>query len=113
MNIPAMRMGPGEHLKGLTLMGGAVKPEEFDYFHEVCPAQVLQRQQTDPVPVHHQRRNYPLRYAGLLRWHPSGRGHRPAACAQVRLSRAACKGRPRGALWTEVHLSRDQRGICG
>jgi hypothetical protein len=31
-----MRLGPGRHLKGLTLMGGIVKPEEFDYFHEVC-----------------------------------------------------------------------------
>lgn len=30
-----MRMGPGKHLKGLTLMGGIVKPEEFTYFHEV------------------------------------------------------------------------------
>lgn len=30
-----MRLGPGKHLKGLTLMGGVVKPEEFDYFHEV------------------------------------------------------------------------------
>lgn len=24
----AMRMGPGKHLQGLTLMNGAVKPEE-------------------------------------------------------------------------------------
>lgn len=30
-----MRLGPGKHLKGRTLMGGVVKPEEFDYFHEV------------------------------------------------------------------------------
>ncbi|KIK20677.1 hypothetical protein PISMIDRAFT_12760 [Pisolithus microcarpus 441] len=30
-----MRLGPGKHLKGLTLMGGIVKPEEFDYFHEL------------------------------------------------------------------------------
>jgi hypothetical protein len=27
-----MRLGPGKHLKGLTLMDGIVKPEEFDYF---------------------------------------------------------------------------------
>ena len=27
-----MRLGPGKHLKGLTLMDGLVKPEEFDYF---------------------------------------------------------------------------------
>ena len=30
-----MRMGPGKHLRGRTLMNGLVKPEEFDYFHEV------------------------------------------------------------------------------
>ncbi|THH03661.1 hypothetical protein EW145_g6108 [Phellinidium pouzarii] len=35
MNILAMRIGPGKHLKGRTLMGGVVKPEEFDYFHEL------------------------------------------------------------------------------
>ncbi|KIJ70611.1 hypothetical protein HYDPIDRAFT_105350 [Hydnomerulius pinastri MD-312] len=35
MNFLAMRLGPGKHLKGLTLMGGIVKPEEFDYFHEL------------------------------------------------------------------------------
>ena len=34
-NIISMRLGPGKHLKGRTLMGGIVKPEEFDYFHEV------------------------------------------------------------------------------
>ncbi|KAF8966403.1 peroxisomal acyl-CoA-dehydrogenase [Flammula alnicola] len=33
-NIIAMRLGPGRHLKGRTLMGGIVKSEEFDYFHE-------------------------------------------------------------------------------
>ncbi|KAH7924827.1 acyl-CoA dehydrogenase NM domain-like protein [Leucogyrophana mollusca] len=35
MNFLAMRIGPGKHLKGRTLMGGIVKPEEFDYFHEL------------------------------------------------------------------------------
>ncbi|EGF77101.1 hypothetical protein BATDEDRAFT_91934 [Batrachochytrium dendrobatidis JAM81] len=30
----ASRIGPGEHLKAFTLPGG-VKPEEFDYFHEM------------------------------------------------------------------------------
>ncbi|KAI9063490.1 acyl-CoA dehydrogenase NM domain-like protein [Trametes sanguinea] len=35
MNIPAMRIGPGRHLKGRTLMGGIVTPEEFDHFHEL------------------------------------------------------------------------------
>jgi len=25
-----MRTGPGKHLKGLTLMGGVVKPEEVE-----------------------------------------------------------------------------------
>jgi hypothetical protein len=28
LNLHAMRTGPGKHLKGLTLMGGVVKPEE-------------------------------------------------------------------------------------
>jgi hypothetical protein len=28
LNIIAMRMGPGPHLKGRVLMGGLVKPEE-------------------------------------------------------------------------------------
>lgn len=35
LNIPAMRIGPGKHLKGRTLMGGIITPEEFDHFHEV------------------------------------------------------------------------------
>ncbi|KIO03066.1 hypothetical protein M404DRAFT_1001690 [Pisolithus tinctorius Marx 270] len=35
LNFLAMRLGPGKYLKGLTLMGGIVKPEEFDYFHEL------------------------------------------------------------------------------
>lgn len=35
LNFLAMRLGPGPHLKGLTLMDGIVKPEVFDYFHEV------------------------------------------------------------------------------
>lgn len=35
VNLHAMRMGPGKHLKGLKLMDGLVQPEEFDYFHEV------------------------------------------------------------------------------
>lgn len=30
-----MRLGPGKHLKGRILMGGIIKPEQFDYFHEV------------------------------------------------------------------------------
>jgi hypothetical protein len=30
-----MRMGPGKHLQGRVLMNGLVKPEEFNYFHEV------------------------------------------------------------------------------
>ncbi|RXW24283.1 hypothetical protein EST38_g1586 [Candolleomyces aberdarensis] len=42
-NINAMRMGPGKHLKGLVLMGGIVKPEEFDYFHELIITQELAR----------------------------------------------------------------------
>ncbi|KAI0806306.1 acyl-CoA dehydrogenase/oxidase [Irpex lacteus] len=43
LNIHAMRMGPGKHLKGKTLMGGIVTPEEFDYFHELVISQELVR----------------------------------------------------------------------
>ncbi|ETW80164.1 hypothetical protein HETIRDRAFT_322539 [Heterobasidion irregulare TC 32-1] len=35
MNITAMWLGPGKHLKGRTWMGGVIMPEEFDYFHEL------------------------------------------------------------------------------
>ena len=38
-----MRMGPGPHLKGLTLMNGAIIPEEFDYFHEMIITQEMCR----------------------------------------------------------------------
>jgi hypothetical protein len=38
INLIAMRLGPGKHLQGRTLMGGIVNPEEFDYFHEVYQA---------------------------------------------------------------------------
>ncbi|CAL1716561.1 unnamed protein product [Somion occarium] len=43
LNIHAMRMGPGKHLKGLTLMNGLVKPEEYDYFHELIISQEVVR----------------------------------------------------------------------
>ncbi|KAI0833233.1 acyl-CoA dehydrogenase NM domain-like protein [Trametes gibbosa] len=41
--VLAMTMGPGPHLKGRTLLGGVVKPEEFDRFHELILAQELCR----------------------------------------------------------------------
>ncbi|KAN0093234.1 Acyl-CoA dehydrogenase/oxidase, N-terminal and middle domain containing protein [Tylopilus felleus] len=43
LNIIAMKMGPGPHLKGLTLMNGAVLPEEFDCFHDLIVHQELTR----------------------------------------------------------------------
>ncbi|KAH8099991.1 acyl-CoA dehydrogenase/oxidase [Cristinia sonorae] len=43
VELIAMRMGPGAHLKGRTLMGGIVKPEEFDYFHEMIVHQEFAR----------------------------------------------------------------------
>jgi alkylation response protein AidB-like acyl-CoA dehydrogenase len=42
-NLLAMRLGPGPHLRGRTLMDGAVEPEEFDYFHELTIVQELVR----------------------------------------------------------------------
>jgi hypothetical protein len=43
--LHAMRQGPGPHLKGRKLFDGAVKPEEFDYFHEMIINQELSRLQ--------------------------------------------------------------------
>jgi predicted heme/steroid binding protein len=34
-----MRMGPGKHLHGLNLLGGAVDGKEFDYFHDMIMSQ--------------------------------------------------------------------------
>ncbi|KAI2606498.1 acyl-CoA dehydrogenase NM domain-like protein [Hypoxylon fragiforme] len=34
-----MRLGPGKHLHGVELLGGAVKGEEFDYFHDMIIGQ--------------------------------------------------------------------------
>ncbi|KAK5461184.1 hypothetical protein LTS15_003247 [Exophiala xenobiotica] len=42
-NLLAMRLGPGKHLSGRELMGGAVGGEEFDYFHDLIVAQELSR----------------------------------------------------------------------
>lgn len=41
-NVLAMRIGPGKHLHGRTLIGG-VKGEDFDYFHDLIVAQELSR----------------------------------------------------------------------
>ncbi|PPQ69162.1 hypothetical protein CVT26_003536 [Gymnopilus dilepis] len=43
LNMHAMRMGPGKHLQGRVLMNGLVKPEEFDYFHELIITQEFAR----------------------------------------------------------------------
>lgn len=42
-NIIAMRLGPGKHLHGLKLLGGIVKGEEFDYFHDLVLGQEMSR----------------------------------------------------------------------
>ncbi|CAJ2502631.1 Uu.00g100250.m01.CDS01 [Anthostomella pinea] len=34
-----MRLGPGKHLHGVDLLDGAVKGEEYDYFHDLLMAQ--------------------------------------------------------------------------
>ncbi|KAF8071701.1 peroxisomal acyl-CoA-dehydrogenase [Lyophyllum atratum] len=43
LNLHAMRLGPGKHLLGRKLMNGIVKPEEFDYFHELIITQEFAR----------------------------------------------------------------------
>ncbi|KFZ17827.1 hypothetical protein V501_01536 [Pseudogymnoascus sp. VKM F-4519 (FW-2642)] len=42
-NIHAMRLGPGEHLLGRTLLGGVVEGKDFDFFHELVVSQELAR----------------------------------------------------------------------
>lgn len=42
LGLNAMRMGPGAHLKGRKLFAD-IKPEEFDYFHEMIITQELTR----------------------------------------------------------------------
>lgn len=46
-----MKMGPGPHLKGLTLMNGAVLPEEFDYFHDVRSSHFSSQPASDSDPL--------------------------------------------------------------
>ncbi|KAL4920046.1 acyl-CoA dehydrogenase/oxidase [Aspergillus aurantiobrunneus] len=42
-NVLAMRLGPGKHLHGRTLLGGAVSGEEFDYMHDLILTQEMVR----------------------------------------------------------------------
>lgn len=42
-NVLAMRLGPGKHLHGRTILGGAVDGKEFDYLHDLVVAQELVR----------------------------------------------------------------------
>ncbi|ORY33723.1 acyl-CoA dehydrogenase/oxidase [Naematelia encephala] len=42
-NLNAMRLGPGKHLHGRELMGGVVKGEKYDYFHELVVNQEIAR----------------------------------------------------------------------
>jgi alkylation response protein AidB-like acyl-CoA dehydrogenase len=43
VNLLACRLGPGKHLHGRRLFNGAVKAEEFDYFHDLIITQELVR----------------------------------------------------------------------
>lgn len=38
-----MRLGPGKHLHGVELLGGVIKGEEFDYFHDLIVSQEMSR----------------------------------------------------------------------
>lgn len=42
-NVLAMRLGPGKHLHGRQLLGGAVDGKEFDYLHDMIVTQELVR----------------------------------------------------------------------
>lgn len=43
LGILHMRLGPGKHLHGVNLLNGAVKGEDFDYFHDLIVGQELSR----------------------------------------------------------------------
>ncbi|PHH88010.1 hypothetical protein CDD83_8116 [Cordyceps sp. RAO-2017] len=43
LGILHMRMGPGPHLHGVELLGGAVDGRDFDYFHELALNQEMAR----------------------------------------------------------------------
>ncbi|KAI9336340.1 acyl-CoA dehydrogenase/oxidase [Obelidium mucronatum] len=43
VNLTACRLAPGPHLEGRVLLGGVVKPEEFDYFHEAIVHEEMAR----------------------------------------------------------------------
>lgn len=42
-NLLAARLGPGKHMAGRSLFHGALKGEEFDYFHDMITCQELAR----------------------------------------------------------------------
>lgn len=42
-NLLACRLGPGKHLHGRNIFNGAVKGEEYDYFHDLIVSQELAR----------------------------------------------------------------------
>lgn len=41
--ITQTRFGPGKHLHGVDILGGVVKGEEFDYFHDLIVVQEMAR----------------------------------------------------------------------
>ena len=117
------RLGPSKLLHGKKLFGG-VKPEEFDYFHEMIISQELIRAGARGASLFFSRRSpssSSVREAdGLLfgdrrlRRRPPGRHvHRPPARHELWLGRAQAEGHPRGPRRQEVHLARHHRGVRG
>ena len=87
-----MRLGPGRHLKGLTLAEGCVKPEEFDYFHELIIqqefARVGQRGYGDGMQVSHEPRiPSALTERNNLLMNTVWNGHWFATCTQLWIGR--------------------------
>jgi alkylation response protein AidB-like acyl-CoA dehydrogenase len=41
--VIGMRLGPGKHLHGKQLLGGVMKGDDFDYFHDLVTAQEMSR----------------------------------------------------------------------
>lgn len=115
-NVIAMRLGPGKHLKGRTLLGGIVSPEKFDYFHEVNSWHYALSGMYDISMgsdiVHHQHRTRTFWNSRVSRRSYKRACNQLAASLEIRLSRITSKGRTGSALGQEIYRLGNQWGLC-
>lgn len=86
LNIFAMRLGPGKHLQGRALLGGVIRTEEYDHFHEVRKLQPPGMQNLSQHRIVNSKLGAcPLWLSWVRRRLPRGRRHWPPTSAQLRL----------------------------